>query len=243
MRKDLPGPTARERAPSTSPRSAVDAFLADLEARAVRRTDARRGRLVFALDATMSRQPTWDRACAIQSEMFEAAGSIGGLSVQLVFFRGYRECKASRWQDDAAGLARLMSRVECRGGYTQIARVLAHVLKEAGRAPVDAAVLVGDACEEPADRLCALAGELGVRGIPLFLFHEGADPVAARAFAEMARLSGGACVPFDRESADQLRDLLRAVAIYAAGGSAALLDHAGGSAAGRRLIAQMKTKT
>ena len=240
MRKDVPRSTAQERAPATSPRSAVDAFLADLESRSVRRADARRGRLVFALDATMSRQPTWDRACAIQSEMFDAAGAIGGLSVQLVFFRGHRECKASRWQDDAAGLARLMSRVDCRGGYTQIGRVLAHILKEADRAPVDAAVLVGDACEEPADPLCSLPGELGVRGIPLFLFHEGSDPVAARAFAEMARLSGGACVPFDLRSADQLRDLLRAVAVYAAGGSAALLAHAEGSAAGRRLIAQMK---
>ncbi|MFQ5346744.1 MAG: VWA domain-containing protein [Rhodothalassiaceae bacterium] len=240
MNKDLPRAPRGGGTSPADPREAIDAFLADLETRPVRRGDHRRGRLVFALDATMSRQPAWDRACAIQGEMFEAAAAIGGLSVQLVYFRGLRECKASRWQDDAAGLARLMSRVACRGGYTQIGRVLTHVLKEAGRAPVDAAIFVGDACEEAADRLCALAGELGVHGIPLFLFHEGSDLVAARAFAEMARLSGGACVPFDSRSADQLRDLLRAVATYAAGGAPALLAHAEGSAAGRRLIEQMR---
>ena len=58
---------------------------------------------------------------------------------------------------------------------------------------------------------------------PLFLFHEGHDPIAALAFREMARLSGGAYAPFDSSSASQLADLLRAVAVYAAGGRQALL--------------------
>ena len=41
----------------------------------------------------------------------------------------------------------------------------------------------------------------------------------------MARLSGGACCPFDAGSARQLRELLRAVAVYAAGGQRALEDY------------------
>ena len=44
-----------------------------------------RGRLIFALDATASREPTWDRACRIQGEMFEATAALGGLDIQLVF--------------------------------------------------------------------------------------------------------------------------------------------------------------
>ncbi|MEM7291336.1 MAG: VWA domain-containing protein, partial [Pseudomonadota bacterium] len=42
-----------------------------------------RGRLLFALDATMSRQPTWDRASNIQASMFTSAGQKTGLAVQL----------------------------------------------------------------------------------------------------------------------------------------------------------------
>ena len=40
---------------------------------------------------------------------------------------------------------------------------------------VDALVFVGDAMEENVDRLCQLAGELGLNGVPIFLFHEGGD--------------------------------------------------------------------
>jgi len=101
---------------------------------------------------------------------------------------------------------------------------LAHVIREAGKRKVDAAVFVGDAMEEDIDRLCHLAGELGLLGVPVFLFHEGGDPVVRRAFEQIARLSGGAYCPFDAASAQQLRDLLSAVAVYAAGGRQALLD-------------------
>lgn len=75
------------------------------------------------------------------------------------------------------------------------------------------------------DQLCKLAGEMGVLGIPAFLFHEGQDPAAARAFAQMAKLSGGACCRFDASAPDQLRDLLRAVAVFASGGRKALMDY------------------
>src|SRR4029077_8011790 len=52
-------------------------------------------RLVFALDATASREPTWDLACSLQSQMFSEVATIGGLSIQLAFYRGI-ECKASK---------------------------------------------------------------------------------------------------------------------------------------------------
>jgi hypothetical protein len=81
--------------------------------------------------------------------------------------------------------------------------------------------------EEDIDRLCHLAGELGLLGVPVFLFHEGGDPIVRRAFEQLARLSGGAYCPFDSASAQQLRDLLSAVAVYAAGGRKALLDFEG----------------
>jgi len=209
----------------TKPGSAeVDAFLRDLR-RAPTRAPGSRGRLIFALDATASREPTWDRACRIQGEMFEATASLGGLDVKLAYYRGFNECKASRWLTSAAELHRVMRAVFCVGGETQIERVLAHALSETRKQRVGALIFVGDAMEENVDRLCQLAGELGLNGVPVFVFHEGNNPVAAAAFRQIAKLSRGAYLRFDSGSADRLKELLAAVAVYATGGYRALADY------------------
>ena len=207
--------------PAESKSAEVDAFLRDLQ-RAPKPPPGTRGRLIFALDATASREPTWDRACQIQGEMFEATAALGGLDVKLVYYRCFNECKASRWMTSAAELHRVMRAVSCIGGETQIERVLAHALSETKRQRVGALVFVGDAMEENVDRLCQLAGELGLNGVPVFLFHEGHSPVAAQAFRQIAKVSRGAYLRFDLASAEHLRDLLAAVAVYAAGGYRAL---------------------
>jgi hypothetical protein len=218
----------------------VDAFLARLARTPAPAPSGRRGRLIFALDATASREPTWDRACQLQGEMFEATAALGGLDVQLVFYRGFGECRASAWLSDARALRDRMTAVRCRGGQTQIGRVLGHALAETRAEKVGAVVLVGDAFEEDPDAVCHKAGELGLQGVPVFLFHEGGDPVARRIFEQIARLTGGAYCPFDAGSARQLRELLGAVAAYAAGGLRALEDRGrrqGGEA--QRLLARL----
>ncbi len=184
-----------------------------------------RGRLVFAMDATASRQPSWDRAARIQAEMFREAAALGGLDVQLVYYRGYDECRASKWVREAEELLRLMRQVSCLGGYTQIGRVLGHVVEETARGKVNAAVFVGDCFEESADQVCRRAGELGALGVPVFVFHEGADATALTVFPQVAKLSGGAYCRFDASSPHQLRELLSAVAVFAAGGRKALTDY------------------
>ncbi|HVB17668.1 MAG TPA: VWA domain-containing protein [Stellaceae bacterium] len=211
-----------EKAKSAEVSAEVDAFLRDLQRAPKPPPSGGRGRLIFALDATASRQPTWDRACRIQGEMFESTGQLGGLDVKLVYYRGFNECKASRWMSNAADLHRAMRAVSCLGGETQIERVLAHALTETKKQRVNALVFVGDAMEENVDRLCRIAGELGLNGVPVFLFHEGNNPGAAHAFREIAKLSRGAYLRFDLASADRLKDLLAAVAVYAAGGYRAL---------------------
>jgi hypothetical protein len=228
--------SGRGTAPAPSARSEVDAFLA--EAGRVAPASAARGRLIFALDATMSRQPTWDLACSLQSEMFDAAGTVGGLSVQLVYFRGIGESRASPFVANARALRDLMVKIDCRGGHTQIRKVLAHVRREAEKRPVAALAYVGDAMEENPDELCQLAGEIGLLGVRAFMFHEGREPAAERTFREIARLTGGAYLPFDRASAAQLRALLNAVATYAAGGLKAL--QASRSAGAQLLLPQLK---
>ena len=189
--------TSRRRAaePAVSPRSEIDAFLK--EAGKIAPPAQARGRLIFALDATMSRQPTWDLACELQGEMFDAAAAVGGLSVQLVYFRGIGESRASPFVANARALRDLMVKIDCRGGQTQIRKVLAHVRREAEKRPVAALAYVGDAMEENPDHLCQLAGEIGLLGVRAFMFHEGRDPLAERTFREIARLTGGAYLPFN----------------------------------------------
>ncbi len=203
----------------------VASFLAQVARTPNLKSPDGRGRLIFAMDATASREPTWDRACHLQAEMFNATEGLGGLEVQLVFFRGFGECKASPWVESSGELVRRMTAVRCRGGQTQIEKVLKHTLKETARRKVNALVYVGDCMEEDVDRLCHHAGLLGVQGVPAFVFQEGAEPIAVRAFRHIAKLSGGACCGFDSASARQLRDLLSAVAVFAAGGRLALADY------------------
>ncbi len=237
--------SAASQAPAqTSDQSDIASFLA--KAKAARPPAGGRGGLVFAMDATMSREHTWDQALHIQAQMFDSVASKGGLDIQLVYFRGYGECRASRWVNSPAALRDLMTAITCQGGQTQIGKVLSHVRKEAAkrnptnkdRSRVDACVFVGDAMEEDVDALCHKAGQLAVLGVPCFMFQEGHDPIAERAFREIARLTGGAFVRFGPGSAAKLAELLKAVARFAAGGRHALSSS--GSAEDRLLLGQIK---
>jgi len=218
----------------------VAGFLAKVAAAPLRRPSAGRGRLLYAMDATASREPAWDRACQIQGEMFATAAELGGLDVQLCYYRGLYEFHVTPWVGDTRALASHMSAVRCAAGATQLRRVLEHALAESRRRLVNALVFVGDAMEEDPDRLCARAGELGLLGVPVFMFHEGGGAAAARTFREVARLSRGAYCRFDPGSAEQLRSLLAAVATFAAGGRQALADlDRRGDGLVRRLVHQL----
>lgn len=189
------------------------------------KTPGGRGRLIFAMDATASREPSWDRACHIQAEMFKETDALGGLEVQLVFYRGFGECKSSPFVSSPDELVRRMVAVRCLGGQTQIGRVMKHAVKETRKKRVHALVFVGDCIEEDVDKVCHHAGKLGLLGVPAFMFQEGSEPSAMQAFRQIAKLTNGAYCSFDSSSAGQLRELLSAVAVYAAGGRMALEDY------------------
>jgi hypothetical protein len=233
--------SSREAPAPTSQRAEINAFLEEVRALEPASAGGPRGRLIFALDATMSRQPTWDSACKLQAEMFREAAKTGGLDIQLAYFRGLNECRASGWVAGSERLAELMARIDCRGGHTQIGKVLSHARQEHARQPVQALVFVGDAMEEGIDDLCAAAGELGLLGVPVFMFQEGRDAVAENAYREIAHLSRGAYCRFDAGAAHELAELLRAVAAYAAGGKKALAAlSARQSDSAAKLLAQLK---
>ena len=202
----------------------VEAFLKKVAHTRPVKTPGKRGRLIFGMDATASRQPMWDRAAHIQGEMFSETAALGGLDLQLAYYRGFGEFKASNWLGDADKLLKLMSTVFCLAGETQIGKLLSHAINETKKEKVNALVFIGDCVEEDVDKLGALAGELGILGLPVFMFQEGEDPVATVAFGQIAKLTGGACCRFDATSAHVLRELLSAVAVFAAGGRTALED-------------------
>ena len=212
----------------------LPAQLSPRVAELLKKIQAHRARLIFALDATMSRQPTWDMASQLQSEMFAEVAKIGGLEVQLVWYRGYNECKSSAWTLDADELARAMRRITCEAGHTQIGKVLLHVSREHLREKIAAVIFVGDALEEnPASLYDAASSQP-----PWFLFQEGDDADVATTFKKLARLTGGAHCQFNAGAAKQLAELLRAVAAFAVGGLTALANQNSESA--RKLLGQMK---
>jgi hypothetical protein len=198
---------------------------------------AQDGRLLFALDATMSRQPTWDLACSLQAEMFEAIPKDSALQVQLLYFRGLGECRASKWVLDASAVARLMTGIDCRGGHTQIGKVFAHARAEHAKRRINAVVYVGDAIEENVDELAEKAGQLGLLNCPIFVFQEGRDSRVEAAFRDFARLTKGAYARFDASAPQELAALLKAVAAFASGGRELLKLQGSGPA--QALLAQL----
>ena len=223
----------------SSSKTEVDAFLRQVAAvpRPAVKPSGDRGRLLFGMDATSSRQPMWDQAAHTQAEMFDITADLGGLDVQLAFYRGFREFKVSPWTSDPRSLSKLMTSVTCLAGETQLHKILKHARNEAGKHKVDALVFVGDAFEEDVDAVGQTAGELGMLGLPAFMFHEGDNPLTEYAFQQVAKLSGGGYCRFDVNSADMLRQLLRAVAVYAVGGRKALEDMAAKQGGDVRLLA------
>ena len=81
--------------PAKTSNEDIKAFLEKVAATPVRQSGSGPGRLIFALDATASREPTWDHACHIQGEMFRETALLGGLEIQLAYYRGFGEFRAS----------------------------------------------------------------------------------------------------------------------------------------------------
>ncbi len=233
--------TSKQSKPVTkTEKSAVDGFLAELDQRdALATSGGGRPGLIFSLDATASRQAVWTQSSRLVQDMFTHTKGLSELDMQLVFYRGYGECKSSGWLNNADSMVNAMSKVTCLAGQTQIARILKHTATQARSRQVTAAVFIGDCMEENIDTLGNLAGQLKLLGVPVFFFQEGNDPTAAVAFAQLAKLSGGAHCQFNQASANELGRLLNAVAVYAAGGKSALKQLSARTPGTEKLLQQL----
>jgi hypothetical protein len=187
-----------------------------------------RGRLIFALDATASREATWEAAKPLQARMFIEAAPIGALECQLLFYRG-QECRKSKWVNSGDQLAHMMNKIECEGGETQIGRVLAHAKTEAALG-IQGLIFIGDAMEESIEELAALASALGKLKCPIYIFQEGDDRAVEKAFRLLALKSGGKYFKFNLNvphAVERLSSQLNAIARLAVGDREALLRISG----------------
>ena len=201
------------------------------------------GRLLFAMDATASREHAWDMACQIQAEMFMSTQEIGSLEISLCYYRGYNEFNSFDWTSNATHLRDQMLQVRCLAGHTQIKRTLEHAISTCVKQKIKAVVLVSDSFEESIDQVGEVAGKLGMLNVPVFIFHEGHDSAARNAFQHIAQLTNGAYCPFDQNSVAQLKELLCAVAAFAVGGLSALQKQSQqGSKLASSIIKQLPAK-
>lgn len=221
----------------------VQEFLSKSDKLATLEPNDSAGRLLFAMDATASREYTWDMACQIQADMFMTTQSIGALEICLCYYRGYNEFHSFNWTKNASELRDQMLQVHCLAGQTQIKRTLEHALTTCTKQKIKAVVFVGDCFEESVDTVATAAGKLGMLGVPVFIFHEGHDTAAKSAFKHIAQLSNGAYCPFDQNSVAQLKELLCAVAAFAVGGISALKKQSRqGSSIANSIVKQLPAK-
>ena len=184
-----------------------------------------RGRLMFALDATASREPTWAIARDLQAKMFREAAPIGRLDCPAGLLSGRRvpsvemgvKRGATRATDEPDRLSgRLYADWQGPRACTsrdRESRQSRHWYSSA------------TPWKRTSSTLAAMAGKLGTQGVPIFLFQEGRDAAVRSAFRLLALKSGGAYFEFNPDASravEQLSEQLNAVARLAVGDAEAL---------------------
>jgi hypothetical protein len=181
-----------------------------------------RPRLVFAVDATASREPAWTAARQVTDALVKALP--GELDVALAVHGGSRVHTFTAFTNDARTLRDLAAGVECHAGLTRLLPILAASLK---RQAVRVVIYIGDVFEESLPQGRQLADQMGALGIKLIVLHDTADRGARRdaeVFWDLAKRTGGCVLPFDASASGRLRDILSAVAVYAVGGEKLLRE-------------------
>lgn len=201
-----------------------------------------RPRLLFAMDATASREPAWQLAQTITGAMFAAVP--GALDVALAYHGGGRLKEVTPFAADARAFLDKVHTVQCEAGGTALTAIL-----EAATtiARLKALIYVGDCFEEPPEVAVALAQQLKLKGVRVFVFHDtmsqqqGYDVAAAGAvFAQLAAVTGGVLLPFDAHAPEQVTALLEAIAVYAVGGLKLLAERQRALPAARLLLDQLR---
>jgi hypothetical protein len=179
-----------------------------------------RPRLVFAFDATGSREPAWDTARQVTDALVRALP--GELDVALAVHGGSRLHTFTEFTANPRTLRDRAGGITCIPGFTRMLPILSGSLKRAG---VRVVIYIGDVFEESLAQGRKLADAMAARGIKLVVLHDTSDPSArhhAEIFNDLTRRTGGCVLPFDANAPNKLRELLAALAVFAVGGTALL---------------------
>ncbi|MCD8566387.1 MAG: VWA domain-containing protein [Alphaproteobacteria bacterium] len=190
------------------------------------------GRVGFIIDATGSRESTWNEAQKIQTDMFSSVAGKGGLKLKLTHFGG-STLSVHEWMDDPNAVASKMKEVSCMLGLTQIIKALEAFLVDNPKEAASSIILVGDSFEENIEELGPFCEKLKNQGTKVFSFLEGDDLQAKQAFSMLSEKTGGAFAVFGKDM--PLEDLCQGVALMAVGGTAAL-RHLKNKAAAQTLL-------
>jgi hypothetical protein len=221
-------------------------------------------RIIIGLDCTSSmgeyledRRITPEAAATIANRLFAGAGS-AGLQVQLWYFRGDGDDqhstqprqlrRSNEWYTTPEELARKITAIEHRPGWTQHCALLRHAVAEAEKQAIQQVVIISDAFERQTpkrpdgDDLVAArvhAARLRQLGATLVVGYKGtivgacpfdrAGKHAERDFMDIARANGGYCFLYDPtqlgERLGQIAAQARLSALGDATGARLMLEH------------------
>lgn len=202
-------------------RAATAKPLATPAGRAVGAPAERRPRLVFGVDATASREPTWTSAKQITDRMFDAIP--GALDVALAVHGGSQLHTFTEFSADPQAFRAQAARVRCEAGQTQICELLHRAIEAGG---VRVVSYIGDAFEEMPEEAFALADRCKLRGIKVVILADQAGEHALQVFREIAERTGGAVLDFRSGELDLMGEVLEGVAALALGGRKLLASSA-----------------
>jgi len=182
------------------------------------RVAGKRGKLLFAIDATASREPAWEAAKQLTDSFFDAVP--GMIDIGLAAYGGNRVHTFTPYVADARRLRRLASGISCRAGYTQLLPILRRVVETGD---VGVVLYITDAFEEDATTAARLAEMLKAKGTRVIVLFDGWSDSEARAvFEDLAARTGGAVLPFEASAIERLKGLIAAAAVLAVGGEVLL---------------------
>lgn len=190
---------------------------------ALPQSNALPARLVFAADATASREEQWEAAKELTDALFSAIP--GGIEVALAVHGGGRLHTWTPFTSRPDKLRDLAARVKIQAGETRLLDVLRRTLEDPR---ISVVVYIGDRFEESRELARQVAKALKLQQTRLIILHDrgmGYDleiEDAASVFAALAELTGGTVLPFDISALARLRELLAAVAVLAIGGTSML---------------------
>ena len=179
--------------------------------------------LLFAMDATASREPAWAAAQKITSKMFEQIPA--DLRVALAYHSGGELKEVTPYTDNAKQFADKVHQVRCQAGATALNAILSNAAQTRG---LKALVYIGDCFEEDEQTAYDIAKQLKMTGTKCFFFHDtscgsGWSVDGAReVFDNIVTITGGAVMDFNDQVIQESGDLLQAVAVFASVGKKAL---------------------